>query len=867
MNTLLQDLRYGARMLLKQKGVTAIAVLSLGLGIGANTALFSIVDAMLLKLLPVKEPQRLVLFQSLVARNFAYGSYSGNSRLDPETGLQLGTSFPYVSYQRMLERQDGQSALSDIFAFGYVSLNALADGHAEGVSGQTVTGNYHVGLGVRPLLGRLLTGDDDKPSANPVAVLSYRYWQKRFSGDAGVVGKQINLNNRAFTVIGVTPPGFDGAGQVGATQDVTIPLAMEPQLNVDPQRSRMYGAGMWWLRIMGRLNPGATPEQARAQLEAAFQHSVVEHRAARNTQALAAGRNAISPLDPKDYPRLVLASGSQGEMNERRRYAPSLYLLLGVVGTVLLIACANVANLLLSRATSRQKEIGVRLALGASRGRLIRQLLTESVLLAAVGGALGLVFAMWIKDGLLAVSDWGPKALEAKLDWRVLGFTLGLSLLTGIVFGLAPAWRATKVDLTPALKDSGRGSSGASRSLLSRGLVVMQVALSLLLLVGAGLFVRTLLNLQRVDPGFNTKNLLLFSVSPSLIGYKDERLVQLYERMTERLEALPGEPKVTFSSSPLLAQNTDSSSVYLRSALAAAPDANGRVRATGNSNVLYGRENFLETMEIPLLQGRAFNRQDDERAPKVVIVNQTFANRFFPNETPIGKRFTFDYKKPDEIEIVGLVRDAKYATQREETPPTCYLPWRQSVNSVGFANFQLRTTGDPSAVMAAVRQAAREVDENLPLSNIKTQVEQADETLRMERLFAKLVTLFGLLAQQLASIGLFGVLAYAVSQRTHEIGIRMALGASQTDVLKMIVKQGMALSLIGVALGLGGAYVLTKYLESWMQLSRMLYGVRPSDPATYGVVAALLTVVALIACYIPARRATKIDPMVALRCE
>ncbi|HEV2665860.1 MAG TPA: ABC transporter permease, partial [Blastocatellia bacterium] len=526
-----------------------------------------------------------------------------------------------------------------------------------------------------------------KPSANPVAVLSYRYWQKRFSGDAGVVGKQINLNNRAFTVIGVTPPGFDGAGQVGATQDVTIPLAMEPQLNVDPQRSRMYGAGMWWLRIMGRLRPGAAPEQARAQLEAAFQNSVVEHRAARNTQALAAGRNAISPLDPKDYPRLVLASGGQGEMNERRRYAPSLYLLLGVVGTVLLIACANVANLLLSRAASRQKEIGVRLALGASRGRLIRQLLTESVLLAAVGGALGLVFAMWIKNGLLAVSDWGPRALEPKLDWRVLGFTLGLSLLTGIVFGLAPAWRATKVDLTPALKDSGRSSSGASRSLLSRGLVVMQVALSLLLLVGAGLFVRTLLNLQRVDPGFNTKNLLLFSVSPNLIGYKDERLVQLYDRMTERLEALPGAPKVTFSSSPLLAQNTDSSSVYLRSALAAAPDANGRIRATGSSNFLYGRENFLETMEIPLLQGREFNRQDDERAPKVVVVNQTFANRFFPNETPIGKRFTFDYKKPDEIEIVGLVKDAKYATQREETPPTMYLPWRQSVNSVGFANF------------------------------------------------------------------------------------------------------------------------------------------------------------------------------------
>ncbi|MBL8204846.1 MAG: ABC transporter permease [Blastocatellia bacterium] len=862
-----QDLRYGARMLLKQKGITAIAVLSLALGIGANTALFSIVDAMLLKLLPVKEPQRLVLFQSLVAKNFNYGGYSGDHQIDPVTGLQFGTSFPYQSYQRMRERQNEQSALSDLFAFGYVSLNVLADGQAEAASGQVVTGNYHVGLGVQPVLGRLLMDEDDKPSAPPVAVLSYRYWQKRFGGDTTVVGKQINLNNRAFTVIGVTPSGFDGAGQVGSTQDVTIPLTMEPQLNDDPQRSSMYGAGRWWLRVMGRLQPGATPEQAQAQLEAAFQQSVIEHRTARNTYALAAGRNAISPLEAKDYPRLALASGSQGEMNSRNDYAPSLYLLLGVVGLVLLIACANVANLLLARATGRQKEIGVRLALGASRGRLMRQLLTESVLLAAAGGVLGLAFALWIKDGLLAVSDWGPRTLEPKLDWRVLAFTLGLSLLTGIVFGLAPAWRATRVDLTPALKDSGRSSSVASRSWLSCGLVVAQVALSLLLLIGAGLFVRTLVNLQRVDLGFNTKNLLVFNVSPNLLGYKDERLMQLYDRLTERLEAVPGATKVTFSGTMLLSQNTTSSNVYLRNALAALPDANGRIKETGYSNVMPGRENFLETMEIPLLAGRTFTRQDDARAPRVVVVNQTFANKFFPNENPVGKRFTFDAKKPDELEIVGLVKDAKYASQREENPSTCYLPWRQLVNSVSFGSFQIRFSGDPTAAIAAVRQAVRDVDANLPLTNVKTQVEQADESLRMERLFAKLVTLFGLLAQLLAAIGLFGVLAYAVAQRTQEIGIRMALGASQSDVLKMIVKQGMTLSFAGIALGLAGAYVLTKYLESWMQLSKMLYGIKPNDPLTYGVMAGLLTVVALIACYLPARRATKVDPMIALRTE
>jgi predicted permease len=868
MQTLWQDLRYGARMLLKQKGVTAIAVLSLALGIGANTALFSVVDAMLLKKLPVKEPQRLALFQSFrTPGKFDPGSYYGPDSVDPVTGQTQMTSFPLVSYQRMREQQ---GALSHLFAFSDLGLNVLAGGQADVANGQVASGNYYAGLGVRPLLGRVLTDEDDKPNAAPVAVLSYRYWQKRFGADVGIVGKQINLNNVAFTVIGVTPQGFDGAGQVGETRDITVPLALEPQLNADPTRSRSYGEGQWWLILMGRLKPGATLAQAQAQLENAFRQSVAEHRAARNAQSIATEGKALGPLDPKDYPRLALVSGAQGEMNSREFYAPSLYLLLGVVGTVLLIACANVANLLLSRASSRQKEIGVRLALGASRGRLMRQLLTESVLLAAAGGAFGLLFALWIKDGLLAAGDWGGsnmRGFEAKLDWRVLGFTMGLSLLTGLVFGLVPAWRATNVDLTPTLKDSGRGSSAASRSLLGRGLVVMQVALSLLLLIGAGLFVRTLVNLQRADPGFNTKNLLLFNVSPLLNGYRGERLAQFYDRMTERLEALPGAPKVTFSDLALLRGVRYRSSFYLRNALDAPPDANGAIKQTGVTYVLNTGENFWDTMEIPLLAGRTFTKHDDERAPKVVVINQSFAKEFFPNESPVGKRFTFDRKKPDEYEIVGLVKDAKYRRQRDDAPPTTYMSWRQKLRGMGRATVEMRFTGDPNATIAAVRQAMREVDENLPLTDIKTQVEQADETLRMERLFARLVTLFGLLAQQLASIGLFGVLAYAVSQRAREIGIRMALGAAQTDVLKMVIKQGMTLAVIGVALGLGGAYALTKYLESWMQLSNMLYGVKPTDPMTYGVTAVLLTLVALIACYLPARRATKVDPMVALRCE
>ena len=865
MHTLLQDLRYGFRMLLKQKGLTAVALLSLALGIGANTALFSIIDAMLLKMLPVREPEQLVLLKSMAPQDFSTGSYNGSSNKDDATGQIVRTSFPYQTYQRLREQS---GPLSDVFAFGNVTLNVTADGQAEVASGHAVSGNYFTALGVQPAAGRLFTDEDDKPNATPVAVLGHRYWQKRFGGDTAVIGKQINLNNVAFTIAGVSAKGFDGTAGVGSTQDVTIPLAIEPQLYPDKQRSYLNG-NVWWLRVMGRMKPGATPEQVQAQLENAFLQSVIEHRGARQAAAKASGGNAIADLDPKQYPRLYADPGGQGEMYRREYYAPSLYLLLGVVGLVLLIACANVANLLLSRAAGRQKEISLRLALGASRKRLMRQLLTESVLLAVLGGLLGLIFAIWIKDGILAVSLWGGRgmsSLEPQLDWRVLGFTFALSLLTGVIFGLAPAWRTTRVDLTPAMKESGRASSAVHRSLLGRGLVVLQVALSLVLLVGAGLFVRTLLNLQRVDPGFNTQNLLLFEVQPSLIGYKDDKLRQIYQQIGERVESVPGVQAVTFSRMALLSQSIHSSSIYLREALNATPNAEGSIPPSGDTHRLIVRENFLEAIGIPLLAGRTFGPQDNATSPKVAVVNQAFANKFFPNQNAIGRRFTYDPKKPDEWEIVGICRDAKYSSQREDVPATMYSSFRQE-RPLNGATFEVRTAGDPAAAVASVRTAVREIDPNLPVQNVKTQVEQADETLRMERLFAKLITLFALLAQQLAAIGLFGVLAYTVSQRTHEIGIRMALGADRSSVLKMIVRQGMTLAVLGVVLGLVGAYVLTKYLESWVGLSKMLYGVKVSDPLTYGLIAVLLTVVALIACYIPARRATKVDPLVALRYE
>ncbi len=853
MNTLWQDLRYAARMLRKQYGFTAIAVLSLALGIGANTALFSVVDAVLLKKLPVSEPDQLVLFKSLTVPNFNFGGFNGNTNPDPASGMIAATSFPYQTFARLREQK---SVLSEIFAFANVGVNVNVDGQADVARAQVVSGNYYAGLGVQPSVGRAITDSDDHAAAPPAAVISDRYWQRRFNRNPAVLGKQVKLNNVAFTIVGVTPPEFHGTGQVGTSPDISVPLALEPQLSTD--RSRMKGAGQWWLRLMGRLQPGATSEQARASLEGAFHQSVLEHRTAR---VQAPGQPPLPPLEPKDYPRLSVDSGSQGEMYVRRLFAPLLYLLLGVVTLVLLIACANVANLVLVRATSRQKEIAVRLAMGAGRWRLIRLLLTESVLLAVLGGAVGIIFASWIKDVFLTVGNWGGEgmnALNPQLDLRVLAFTFALSLVTGVLFGVAPALRATRVDLTPALKDTGRGSSAASRSVLSKSLVVAQVAVSLLLLISAGLFLRTLHNLQTVPMGFNSENLLLFSVDPNLLGYKDTALANLYRQMFDRIEAVPGVNAVTFSRNALLSGSISGREVYLS---ANAGSADGSPRQIGEIRLHHVRENFFATMEIPLLLGRGLSPQDDERAPKVVVVNQNFARLISSSENPIGKRFGFNADKPTEIEIVGVVRDAKYGNLRDESPPTVYVPWLQELSRVGAVTFEVRTAGDPVAFVTAIRQAVREVDSNLPLAGVRTQVEVANESLRIERLFARLLSLFGLLALMLAAIGLYGVMAYAVTQRTKEIGIRMALGAQRHDVLKLVLSQGMILTLIGVVLGAGGAIGLTRLMKS------LLFGVSATDPATFIVIALLLTAVALLASYVPARRATKVDPLVALRYE
>ncbi len=853
---LVQDVRFGLRMMRKTPGFTLIAVLSLALGIGANTALFSLIDAVLLKTLPVKEPGRLVLFNWQAGRPFRTNGLRGTFVGGYPPGMRGGSSFQSYIVERLRAEQsnDPNSPLSDLFAFAWIgNVNVMTDGQAEMAGGQVVSGNYFAGMGVPPLLGRLIVDADDNASTAPVAVLSHYYWQERFGADPAIIGKQIDVNQTTFTIIGVTPPAFNGALQVQQRPAITMPIAFQPVLERErPMIDRPGKPGPWWLNLMGRLKPEATAEQARVSLDTTFQLLALERMPPPRKE------NETAQIEPQDYPHLLGLPGNRGMWEMRSVYSSTLYLMLGVVGLVLLIACANVANLLLARAALRASEITVRLAVGAGRWRLIRQLLTESMLLAALAGGIGVLFALWGKEALLKLNGqeggFLPGNLEAPLNWRVLGFTVGVSLLTGALFGLAPAWRATQLDLTTSLKESARNSSGVSRSRLSKALVVAQVTMSLVLLVGAGLFIRTLRNLQQVEVGFNQERLLVFSLRPGANGYKDERLVQFYEQMFARLEAIPGVRSATFGHVPLLAHNIDNAGLIL-------PGETAQSAALHLTNREIVRENYFDTMEIPLLRGRGFTSRDDASSPKVAIISETLARKYFPDDDPIGKRVSFDSRSAGQIEIVGIARNIKYTSQRDEDAPLIYMPWLQQTDELGEMHFALRAAGDPLLLASDVREVVRQVDNSLPIMGLNTQAAQAEEALTSERLFANLLSFFGALALLLAAIGLYGVMAYSVAQRTHEIGIRMALGAQTTSVLRLVIWQGMKLVLVGVVVGTITALALKQIIAS------QLYGVQATDPLTFALVGVLLMIIALLACWIPARRATQVDPMVALRYE
>lgn len=867
MQTLWQDLRYGARMLWKAPGFTAIAVLSLALGIGANTALFSLVEEVLLKTLPVREPERLVLFEWQAGRNFRTNGMRGTFVPAGPPGTRGASIFRADILEKMRQAwaQQPDGPLSDLFLSAPLwELTAVANEQAEVVYGQAVSGGYHKGLGVPFVLGRTINDEDDRVAAPPVVVLSHQFWRERFNANPAVIGQQLKLNKTQFTIIGVTGPGFTGALQVSNRPAVTVPLAFEPALLGDRSaQAKANKPGHWWIHLMGRLKPGATLEQARDSLHGVFQ-----------TEALAAmppprKESEAAAIDPKEYPRLLAHSGSRGMLEIRRLYSATIYALFGVVALVLLIACANVANLLLARAALRGPEISVRMAVGAGRGRLIRQLLTESVLLASLGGLLGVVVAMWMQSGLAAMAarniSFLPEGVKPGLNWRVLAFTVGVALLTGVLFGLAPAWRATKLDLNTALKQGPRTTGAVSR--LSKGLVVAQVAL---LLVGAGLFIRTLYKLQRVDLGFNAENLLLFTLQPGQGGYEGERLTQFYEQLFARLDGLPGVRAATFAIVPLISHSIWNTDLLL-------PGEDKKTAADHTANRQMVRENYFTALEIPLLRGRTFTAQDDARAPSVGIVNQTLVRKFFPGIAEgdaLGKRVRDDDGKR-EIEIIGIVADSKYNSQRDAIEPLLYTTWRQEVDNIGNMSFALRTLGEPTALTASVREAVRAQDPNLPVTEVISQTARAQESLGQERLYARLLSFFGGLALLLAAIGLSGVLAYSVAQRTKEIGVRRALGAQTADVLRLVIWQGMKLVLAGIVAGGLCGYVLKRLFASqyfseqvWLRrLGEQLYGVQGADPLTFAVIAAVLAGVALLACWIPARRATQVDPMIALRCE
>ena len=834
METFLQDLKFGLRMLTKNPGFAVVAVLTLALGIGANTAIFSLTDQVLLRYLPVEKPEQLVILRSP-------GPNPGRTNSD----WKGDATFSYPIYKDLREQAPVFSGLLAKFS---VSLSVAGQGQTELASGELVSGNYFEVLGVKPAIGRVLSLEDETaPGANNVAVLSYGYWARHFGKDPDVLNKPIAVNGVSFTVVGVSRAGFDGV-QIGERPDIFIPVTMKAQMT--PNWDGLMSRTDHWLAIVGRLKPGFTIEKAEAGIAPSY-------------RAILEAEAPIVKISQKGHEKfvgkkMVLEPGSHGRPVLQGDAKAPLETLMAMVGLVLLISCANLASLLVARSESRQREIALRLAMGAGRLRLVRQLLTESLLLATAGGIAGIALASWLLSFLVGSipQRMGALGLEARLDGRVLVFAFVLSLITGVLFGLLPALRATRTDLQSTLKDQGANvSDGKTNVRFRKWLMVSQMALTAVLLVVAGFFAQSLMNLKNIDLGLRADHLLEFSIAPELNRYTPPQTIALAERLRQQIVALPGVRSASAASIRILDQS-DSSSNITAEGYNAQENENTDVR----TNTI--GPDYFATMGTPLLMGREFTDADRMGGAKVAVINEKMAKRYFAGKNPIGMHFAFgagDNVHPD-IEIVGVVKDSKHSDERDKIFPFAYLPYAQD-DTLGELTFYVRTNQDPDAIAAALRTTVRGDDSNLPVFHLETMTEQVDDLEFNDRLLTFFSLCLGLLASLLAAIGLYGVMAYMVARRTREIGIRIALGATKGNAQWLILREVVRMSAAGLAIGLPAAYLLGRAVES------QLFGVKAGEPIVFISAAILLALVAATAGWIPSRKAASVDPMVALRYE
>jgi predicted permease len=846
-----RDFGYALRTLRRSRGFAVVAALTLALGIGANTAIFTLLDQVMLRLLPVKDPQQLVL---LTMRGHHYGNnWGGNA----------------ISYPMYRDFQDHNEVFSGMFCRFPDHVSLTFGGQSERVAAELVSGTYFPVLGVGPVLGRTFTPEDDRVrDGHPLVVLSYAYWKQRFGGDPQIIGKTVLVNNYQMTIVGVAQPGFDGV-ELGYRAKIFVPVMMEKEIIIGNDRM-LTDRRSRWVNAFGRLKPGVSESKAKASLQP-FMHSMLEMEVKE-----AAFRNA-SAYDREQFLKcwIDLWPGSQGRAQLRKELSTPLWVLMATTGMVLLIACANIANLLLARATGRQKEIAVRLAMGATRGRIVAQLLIETLSLSALGGILGLALAFWADKALMAIylpSDANGLNISTAPDFRILLFTLAVTVVTGIVFGLAPALQATRPDVGKTLKDqAGAVVGGGGHGRLRSALVVTQVAVSLLLLIGAGLFLRSLRNLSSLGPGFRPDHLVGFNIDPSLNGYSVPRLKTFYQQLTEDLSSLPGVQSVGVASMRIMENNEWDSSMTVEGYTAPKPED----RAQPFMNMI--GPGYFATMGISIVAGRDFRLTDSREVqrenftdvpenerwtPTAVIINEKFARKYFAGRNPIGMHVGFgsDPGTPTPMEVIGVVKDVKYMNLRDEIPEQAFIPYMGS-RFVSDMTVYLRTVGEPTQLMTSIRSKVRDMDANLPIYAMRTMDEQISNSLSTERMIASLSSVFGFVATMLAIIGLYGVMSYSVSQRTREIGIRMALGAEQGKVIGMVMREVLVLIAIGVGVGVPAAMALTSLVKS------QLYGLQARDPWTLGFATGLLVLVACAAGYLPALRASRVDPMRALRYE